>query len=191
MSKRSSSSFPHAPSAYGSGPQDNKIIRGTVHGYSSLGSTAGGVIDAFITMDPGSISNTDFADFSVTYDEFRVIGCQLSLFSAGPNSTTNNSGIVGFAFDNDTASVPGSLGVVQQYGTYVPVSAVMVHDQGKPLQLRFWRPTAGPKTDVPWVDIANPSGSLGSIRLYSSGLSASTTYLYYAIELYMEFRGRR
>jgi hypothetical protein len=142
-------------------------------------------------MDPGSVSNTDLADFNVTYDEFRVVGCRLKLFSAAPNSATNNSGIIGFCFDNDSASAPGSLSTVQQYGTYRPIPAIFLHDKGEPLSMSFWRPSAGKATDVPWIDIANPSGSLGSIRLYASGLSVSTTYLYYTIELYMEFRGRR
>ncbi len=91
------------------------------------------------------------------------------------------------AFDNDTASNPGSYTVVQEYSNVKYHSLVDL----KVREYTWWRPVRGAETAINWIDVANPSGSLGSVRLYASGLSATTTYFRYAVEYYVEFRGRR
>jgi hypothetical protein len=187
VSKRAPQSA-HRPSAYNSSvSQDQRIDRHTVHFESSVSSSAGGAILANLSMDPSSAG--DWADFTALYDEFRVVGVRIFLVSSQTNSTSVNNGILAIAYDDDTNSAPASVTAVRQYATSTVHSTLMAHNQGAPLQLVFWRPTTG----VPplWIDVATPSGSLGSILLAATGLSASTAYLTYALDYYCEFRGRR
>ncbi len=67
----------------------------------------------------------------------------------------------------------------------------MVHNQGKPFTVTYWRPTLGKETPLVWTDVANPSSSLGAIQLYAGSLTASTQYFIAYVDLYVEFRGRR
>lgn len=180
--------MPHKPAAYGAGQsQDRTFVRATVHGTGTLTSSAGGVVNNFVGMDPSALTGTDWADFSSTYDEFRVIGIRVT-HTNHQFGVAVNGGIVAVAFDNDSATAPGSFTAVQQYATSRYMPAVWMTNA---IQHTFWRPTLGKETNIPWIDVANPSGSLGSIVYYASGLSASTNYQDVAIELFCEFRGRR
>jgi hypothetical protein len=138
-------------------------------------------------MDPSAAG--DWADFTSIYDEFRIVGVRIYLVSAQTNSTAINNGILAIAYDDDTNSAPASVSAVRQYATSTVHSTIMTHNQGKPLTLVYWRPTTG----VPplWIDVATPSGSLGSILIAADGLTASTSYIQYALDYYVEFRGRR
>lgn len=167
--------------------QDNRIIRAILHTEGTLSSTAGGVIANSFGMDPSGCP--DWADFSSTYDEFRVLGTRLKLVSAQTNSTAINNANAAIAFDNDNSSAPTGLNQLTQYRNARVLSIIMDHVGGRPFLYTCWRPTSG--VPIAWVDIANPSGSLGATRLYSSGLTASTAYLYWSIEYLVEFRGRR
>ncbi len=192
MPKRGNTKFPHKASAYGAhSAQDNKIIRETIHGFGTLSSSAGGIIAAAVPLDPGTIANSDWADFNSTYDEVRVIGARLTLVSMGPAAApaTLANGIMAIAFDNDSSVNPSTFTTVQQYGTCQYRSVLMQHNQGLPLTLEWWRPTSGKETSMSWIDIA--STTPGSIQIYASGLTASTTYFQYTVDLYCEFRGRR
>jgi hypothetical protein len=177
------------PKHYGAGErQDNTLLAATIHGVGSNASSAGGIITGSVTMDPSAISGTDWADFSSTYDEFRVLGVKVHFVNAQPNNTIINQ-LVCIAFDNDTTSNPASFSAVQQYSTSSYFPAQWSTD--KVITRTYWRPTRGVDTTIPWIDVANPSGSLGSVQFYSQGLTVSTAYLSLAIELYVEFRGRR
>jgi hypothetical protein len=178
----------HKPSAYNSAvAQDQRIDRHTVHFESTISSAGGGTIRANLGMDPSAAG--DWADFTSIYDEFRIVGVRIYLVSAQTNSTAINNGILAIAYDDDTNSAPASVSAVRQYATSTVHSTIMTHNQGKPLTLVYWRPTTG----VPplWIDVATPSGSLGSILIAADGLTASTSYIQYALDYYVEFRGRR
>ncbi len=190
MSKRntSHSDKSHDPSSYGAGQsQDRTFVRATIHGVGTLTSSAGGIINNFVTMDPSALVGTDWADFSSTYDEFRVMGIRVT-HANHQYGVAVNGGLIAVAFDNDSATAPGSFTAVQQYATSSYLPAVW---NTQPIQRVYWRPTLGKETPILWIDVANPSGSLGSIVYYGSGLSASTQYHDVAIELFCEFRGRR
>ena len=190
MSKRRSTGPPHKSQSYGSGGRvDNQIIRATIHGASTLVSSAGGVIAVAIPMDPATVAGNDFTDFSGTYDEFRVIGTTIHLVSQIPNTTVSANNIAAIAFDNDSSAAPTSFTNVRQYNNSFVFSAVMTHDHGQARMYTWWRPTAGSETTINWVDVN--ATSAGSIQLYVDTLTASTTYFSYAVELYVEFRGRR
>jgi len=182
----------HNPHAYGfEVQQENKIVKATIHGNGSFVTNGAGDMLNGVTLDPSAIPNSDWADFSATYDEFRVVGCEIQIISLGPNSTTLNTGLLAIAFDNDSVTAPTSFSAVRQYGTASVHSLIMQHDQGRPLTLKYWRPVAGEDTSIPWLDVAIPSGSLGSVQIASTTATVSSTYLYYAINLFVEFRGRR
>jgi hypothetical protein len=178
----------HKPSAYNSAvAQDQRIDRFTVHFDGTIASSAGGTIRAALGMDPSAAG--DWSDFTGVYDEFRIVGARIHLASAQTNSTGVNNAILAIAYDDDSSTTPASVTAVRQYATSSVHSTIMTHNKGAPLSLVYWRPTTG----VPplWVDVATPSGSLGSIILAADGLTVSTTYLVYALDYYVEFRGRR
>ena len=177
------------PTHYGSGrSQDNTLVAATIHSLSVLTSSAGGVINTNFPMDPSTAVGTDWADFSSTYDEFRVMGVRITFVSAPVNLTNVNNSMVAVAFDNDSAANPGSYTAVRQYSTSKLFPAVW---STKPLTFTWWRPTRGMETDIPWCDVATPSTSFGCIPLYVDTLSASSSYLWYALDYFVEFRGRR
>ncbi len=177
-----------SPAQYGAGvPRDSTLLRATIHGVGTLTSSAGGVINNFVVMDPSALSGTDWADFSSTYDEFRVLGIRVTHANV-QFGVAVNGGLIACAFDDDSATAPGSFTAVQQYSTSKYLPAVWTT---RPIQFTWWRPVRGGETNIPWIDVANPSGSLGSVVYYCSGLTASTLYHSVAIELFCEFRGRR
>ncbi len=193
MSKRKTTGGPpHNPSAFGAGlSSDNRIVRATIHGYGTFASDGAGKMAAAIQMDPSSLGSTDWADFSVAYDEFRVVGCRLRLASLLQNSITSVNNLMFLAFDNDSHATPTTYTQVQQYSTSVPSCTIFQHPAGGVWSKLWYRPTAGKETTIPWVDVATPSGSDGSIILYADTLTISTSYLVYAVELFVELRGRR
>ncbi len=179
----------HNPKAFGADlSQDKTLLRATLHGTSSLTSSAGGVINTYVPLDPSAYAGTDWADFSSTYDEFRVMGIRLRFFNH-QFGVAVNGGPVAVAFDNDSSGAnPGSYTAVRQYSTSHVLPAVWYT---KPISMTWWRPTRGAETTINWVDVANPSSTLGSVLFYSSGLSASAQYLDIDYEFFVEFRGRR
>jgi hypothetical protein len=189
MSKRSSQGPPRKAQAYGAREsQDTTLVRATVHGQATTFTTsAGGVYNFNVSLDPSALGGTDWADFSSTYDEFRIIGVR-AVIAPIQFGVAVNGGLIAIAFDNDSATNPGSFSAVQQYSTCKYASAVW---STKPYDFTWWRPTKGKDTPIIWDDVANPSTSLGSIICYGSGLSATTNYLSIAFEFYCEFRGRR
>jgi len=176
------------PTAYGAGlRQDTTLLRATVHGVGNATSSAGGVIAFAAPFDPSGYGSTDWADFSSTYDEFRVMGVRITCFNHQFGVAVNGGGVA-VAYDNDSAATPGTLSAVLQYSTckYLPACWFT-----KPLQFTWWRPTKGEETTITWADVANPSTSLGSLQFYGQGLSASTQYMDIFYEFFCEFRGRR
>jgi hypothetical protein len=176
------------PHLYGSNERkDNTFVRATMHGNGIVASDAGGIINGYFALDPSALTNTDWADFSSTYDEFRVMGASITVTSAQPNGNISNA-FIAVAFDNDSAANPGSFSQVRQYSTSHVFPAVTTV---KPTKYTWWRPTRGEETTITWADVANPSTSLGAIVIYASNLTVSTNYIAYTIDLYCEFRGRR
>lgn len=189
MSRAPRSRITKNPQAFGSGvDQDRTLVKATIHGDSSLTTGVAGGINGYIALDPNTLADSDWADFSSTYDEFRVLGCSIHFTCVAPNSALANA-FLAIAFDNDNAANPGSLSAVRQYSTHRLLPLIWSTD--KVITHTWWRPTRGTETTIPWCDIGNSSTSLGSIKLFTSGVAASTTYLNYAIDLYCEFRGRR
>jgi len=173
--------------------QDNSIVPAIIHGYASVSSSAGGVINASVSMDPNSVSNTDWADFNTVYDEFRVLGIKVSINSnfatLTPGAATD--GLIVVAYDNDSSSALTTFTSGQQYNTARVFPALFQNTNGRMLTYTWYRPTSGKETTIPWIDVASPSNSPGAILFYASGLTNSTLYFYYTVQLLVEFRGRR
>lgn len=188
MSKR----ITHNPRIYGSGlKSDNQIFRATIHGAATLSSNGAGIINTTISMDPSTVTGTDWADYSSTYDEFRVVGCAIDLVSLFQNSITAANNLLVLAFDNDSSTAMTSYTGALQYSTSRASSVIFQHSGGRVLQQTWWRPTAGAETPVLWSDVATPSSSAGAILLYAESLNLSAAYLAVSIKLFVEFRGRR
>ena len=170
---------------------DNRIVPAIIHGFTTISSSAGGVVNSSISMDPSSVSNTDWADFSGVYDEFRVLGVRLRLMSTSPNTTSANEGLVVVCFDNDSSGALSTFTEGQQYTTAYIVPSIFQQTNGKMATYTWYRPTAGKETAITWCDVATPSGSTGAVKFYANGLTASTQYFAYTVELLCEFRGRR
>jgi len=192
MSRRGKRTPPHKPTSYGSGGAiDNKILRATVHGAGTLATSGIGALFFAISLDPSTLTGTDWADFSSTYDEFRVTGVTFQFYCAAPNSVTLNNSMVAIAFDNDSSVVPTTFSQVRQYANSRVFSALMNHNKGLPFAVTYWRPVAGAETPILWSDVATPATSVGSLQIGCTGLTVSTDYLYYTADYYLEFRGRR
>ncbi len=188
-SNRQSRGLPTFRNAEGS--RDTTVTVGVVHGTGTIASSGGGVIASNIPLDPSTLTSTDWADFSGLYDEFRVVGAKLIIASLQEFSTTAANSLAAIAFDNDSTVAPSSFSQVQQYNTCKYMSSVFVSSSGKPWEAVWYRPTSGRDTTIPWIDVATPSNSPGSIFYYATGLSAGTNYWSYAVELLIQFRGRR
>jgi hypothetical protein len=176
------------PQAFGSSvSQDRTLLRATVHGDFSVTTTVGGVIAFGTPLDPSSLPNTDWADFSSTYDEFRVLGARYTI-ACIPLGVAITNALIAVAYDNDSTVTPSSLSQVRQYSTSKLFQAITTN---KTHVFTYWRPVKGMETTIPWADVATPSGSPGSLMMYGSGMASSTTYLAVAVDFFCEFRGRR
>ena len=162
-----------------------------IHGNTTVSTSGAGVINASISMDPSSVSNTDWGDVSGTYDEFRVLGARLRITSLVPNATATADGLVVVCFDNDSSSALTTFTQGQQYNTARIFPALFQSMSGKMLTYVWYRPTSGRESAIPWIDVASSSNSPGGILFYATGLANSTAYLAYTVDLLCEFRGRR
>ncbi len=155
-----------------------------------------GTLAAALLMDPSSAVN--WAEVSNYYDEFRVIGCKVKIVSLQQFSVTSLNAMVGIAFDNDDSTAPAGINTITPYADkyYFPAVWSHVSNGGKNCELTldflFNRPQTA-SSPIPWVDVATPANSAGSIK-YASGIAAltvSTNYFNIAIEWFCEVRGRR
>jgi len=156
---------------------------------NNVTTTVGGIINNTFPMNPSGTS--EWSTFATIYDEFRVLAVRITLVSLQQFSVTNANAMLFVVFDNDDSNALGSNTAALSYDTCRVASAVMTHSGGRPFSAMWARPTAGKNTAIPWVDIGSPAGSIGSIKLFSSGLAASVGYLQYSIEYFTEYRGRR
>jgi len=129
-------------------------------------------------------SYTDYSDFTGHYDEYRVIGGRLKLYSVLGPGHTNPCSLFAIAFDNDASSstVPTSTNSVIRYATS------RVSNIGRDAKFYFTFET--PSNMRLWFDCASPTDQ-GAILYYATSLSNTTTYVKYELETIVEFRGRR
>jgi hypothetical protein len=154
-----------------------------LHKSGTLSTTGAGSIAG--TLNVGDISTfSDFAgEFAALYDEYRVIGGRLKLYSTlGPGHTLGCS-LMALAFDNDNATgSPASTDELIQYAS----SKVMNAGRDSKYFYTFERPASMNL----WRDVASPSSDCG-IKYYATTLTVSTLYFKYELEILVDFRGRR
>jgi len=155
----------------------------------SLASDGAGKLAGAFTMNPSSTDK--WSQFASIYDCFRVVGGRLDLASVVANGSAALNSISIFAFDNDSSGTPTAYSDVTSYSemTRMPVCWA----SGAIKSVYFKRPTlrgVPQSTSTLWLDEQTPSGSLGALKFYADGLTASTTYWHYVIEYLVEFMYR-
>lgn len=156
----------------------------SVQGY--LGSTAGGVMAGVLLMDPSG--SAEWASLALIYDQFRVLGGQLKICSMIPN-TAVGGGLVRFAFDNDSTTVPASYADVMAFSEVTDVPALFTNGVKT---VNFRRPVlrGTPQTGSIWYNETSPASSPGALKYYSQGLTGTTTYWSYVLDYLVEFQMR-
>jgi len=160
----------------------------------TITTSAGGTINTVDGNNPSGAN--EWASLIALYDEFRVVGVRIRICPVQTGSVVNINMPVVIVYDNDDSTALTSVGAGYEYDTAVITNAIWTANQncgmnGNLLELAWARPTSGRNTAIAWVDVAAPGGSLGSIKWYATGLTATTTYFVVWKEFFLEFRGRR
>jgi len=166
---------------------DNTIYRKRLTVMSDIASNGVGIIANTLTMDPSGSS--DWTSLASIYDEFRVVGCKLTLVSRQQNSVTAGSNAIMVVYDNDDSLALSSYAQACEYQNVHMIPAIW--NDHFAYKFKFSRPSAGKETALPWTDVAAPSASPGAIKMYASTLSVSINYFIYMLEWAVEFRGIR
>jgi len=105
-------------------------------------------------------------------------------------NSANISGLVRFAFDNDSTTVPTSLNELAGYSELTEVPAVWT--SGAIKVVNFKRPMIKGVVQGQqlWYNETAPSSSPGALKFYGDGLTASTAYINYVLDYLVEFQMR-
>jgi hypothetical protein len=154
----------------------------------AIGSNGSGVMSGAFGMDPSGGSS--WSSIALLYDQFRVIGGQLKLASCVPNNSAALNSLVRFVFDNDSTSVPTSIGDISGYSELTDHPAVWT--SGAIKVVNFKRPMIKGVVQGQqlWYNETSPSASPGGLKFYGDGLSASITYYTYVLDYLVEFQMR-
>jgi hypothetical protein len=164
----------------------NRVVLSTI---GTLSSDGAGVLAGAFTMDPSAASK--WSQYSSIYDQFRVLGGVLKIASCPSNGAASLNSICRFAFDNDSSGTPTSYTDVANYSeiTDIPVT----WSSGAIRTVAFRRPVRRGQLQVTtsqWLDEQTPSSSLGALKFYASGLTASTLYWHYILDYLVEWMYR-
>jgi hypothetical protein len=138
-------------------------------------------------LNPSTFS--DWSTLSVLYDEFRIVGAQINVYSTTPLNSGAVVAPIVVVFDNDDYSTAlTSLNQALDYRAKKQFNAVWT--TGKPVILRtVVYSTGDPTSGAPWATTANPTNFQRGFKFYGTGLSTSTVYLYTTVSLVVQFRG--
>jgi hypothetical protein len=154
-----------------------------MHRSGTLTSSAGGTLTG--TLDIGNLAlYSDFSnELGSLYDEYRILGGRLKLYSTlGPGHTSGCS-LMAIAFDNDNPSgSPASTDELIQFAS----SKVLNAGRDSKYFYTFERP----RSMLLWRDVATPVSDCG-LKYYATTLTVSTLYFKYELEVLVDFRGRR
>ncbi len=148
----------------------------------ALAADGTGTIATSLGLNPSTYS--EWTSVSALFDEFRVLSGR---FHFTPTNRYNRASTdvvraVDVAFDNDSAPTLTSYNDAAEYAN------VKQECQSDPYVYSFHRPNVTPSAY--WTDVATPSGSAGSVVLFSSGNTNSIALGIYMQEIFVEFRGR-
>jgi len=154
---------------------------------SLLSTSVLGVLATNISLDPSS--SVGWAEVSTYYDEFRVVGAKLQIYSVAPNSITRISDIAMVVFDNDDATLLSGTGQAYAYSDKLILPSIFNNPRDG-IVFAATRPVTK-SSPIPWIDAGTPSSSLGAFKFYSETLDVSTAIYRVYYEYYLEVRGRR
>jgi hypothetical protein len=165
------------------GQQNDAVVR-RLSSSGTITSTAATLVTTIINLNPSSFN--DWSNFVNLYDEFRILGVRLRLFCSQQNSLTAASPVCVMVFDNDdTSSVLTGILNALDYRVQTQFAAVW-DNQSFPTITAYRTLTAA---NGNWLTTASPSLLPCSVKFYGAGLTASTAYWSYTVELVCEFRG--
>jgi len=140
-----------------------------------------------ILMDPSG--SAEWSSLALIYDQFRVLGGQVKISCMVPNSVIG-SGVVRFAFDNDSTTTPAAYSDVLMYSEVTDIP--LLWSSGQVRTVDFRRPVLNglPQESNIWYNETSPSSSPGSLKYYGSGATGSTTYWNCICDYLVEFQMR-
>jgi len=155
---------------------------------SALTSDGSGVMAGTIVMDPSGCA--EWSSFAAIFDQFRVLGGQVSFCSVLPVSSTANNSLMRLAFDNDSTTTPTSYADLSSYSEVADWPVIFT--SGAMKRFSFRRPVTGGTPDQGniWYNETSPSSSPGGVKLFANGCTATTTYFKYWVDLLVEFQMR-
>lgn len=146
----------------------------------SATSNGSGVLSAIINNDPSNY--TSWADFTPLFDEYRVLAMEVH-YVPNVNNTYNTTYLpqpVIHVWDRDASGALTSLGQGMDYESAVP-SNINVPFKGHVKMTG--------SEDSAFINTAAPVKTWSYFN-YASGLTASTTYGSYFVQILVQFRGR-
>jgi len=168
-------------------PETSKIYRMRLIQVTGINTGVGGIGVGALLMAPNGA--TEWSAVAGLYDEFRVMSVRLRLVPTQQGSVTVQNLFNVFCYDNDNTSNLTSLGNGLEYDTAWLIPGIWYANKATTSSKVWNRPLKGVDTAVPWVDVAAPTNSLGSIKYYVQG-TASVHYYDAMVEYFVEFRGR-
>ncbi len=166
----------------------SKIERTRLILNGEVSTSGGGNLLTAISVAPSSAA--EFSAYAALYDEFRVVGGMFHIHQQRPLVTSSSSpenGMLVIAYDFNDATAPTSLADVLSFGNRVTQN--ILNTAALPVRYPFKYPISGNSTAILWSPTTGTT-AYGSIKLASTGLTASTSYIEYLLDIYVEFRGR-
>jgi hypothetical protein len=154
---------------------------------SGLNSNGSGIINYIVNLTPTSF--TDWSSLAPTYDEFRIIGAEISVLPSIISSTTpqvNQFAVM--VYDNDDAT-SALTSVVQGMDYKVKCLFPIFDISGRMCKLRItvWS-TGSAESGVAWQTTAIATVAR-SFKFYCANLANSTSYGQLVCSIIIQLRG--
>jgi len=145
---------------------------------STISTSSGGVINAVVPVAP---TNAElWTQLIATFDEYRVLAVECKYvpnYSSLPSTLLG--GVLGMVVDHDSSSALSSLASGAAYESFqmAPIDRPLV---------ATWRMST--TLEAQYVN-SQAAANAGSIKLYASGLTASSNYGTVVVRYRLQFRG--
>jgi hypothetical protein len=169
---------------------NNQIYRFKLAYRQIYGSSVGGTLSGYLSIDPTVISYSEFSTLSALFNEVRTVRAQVQYSNCNPHydafaaGDTKNS--VAFCWDDPLSSTTPT-----SYNQVIDNAAVWIINLGSPKVQKM----DALITNRSWASTLTPSpgpyaGCGGQFSYYSTGLTASANYFEAYVFVEMEFRNR-
>jgi len=158
-----------------------------------LASNAGGVITQ--VFDQTMANFVGWADLAVLWDEFRVLAFQAEFFPSNRYSKVAAACVPGYAvIDRDSNGALTSAGAALGYASVRIMNLEdpwtdLVEYRGSSIPALKWNMEGGVQESGWSTTAAPPAATRGAIKLWFSGLSASTSYGIALQRMLVQFKG--